>query len=317
VGFIQNLTWGEREVLNLTVDERPVQLAKSGMNYKAIWSNLLRTFSAWKEHEAPRLGAALAFYSILSLAPLVILTVAIVALVFGHSAAQDKLVAQVQDMLGQPGADAVKGMLEHAQKPASGALASVIGVITLLFGASGVAGELQSALNRMWDVQPENPGGIWGAIKQRLFSFGMVLGVGFLLLISLLVSAALAAFGKFAGGFLPLPEAALDAINFIVSLAGVAALFALIFRYVPAIRVPWKTVWIGAIATAVLFTIGKFLIGLYLGKSAVGSPYGAAGSIIVIIVWIYYSSMIFLFGAEFTHVLDSGSGSTPGKAKPV
>jgi membrane protein len=136
-------------------------------------------------------------------------------------------------------------------------------------------------------------------------------------LVSLLVSAALAAFGKFAGGFLPLPDAALDAINFVVSLAGIAVLFALIFRYVPATRVAWKTVWIGAVATALLFTIGKFLIGLYLGKSAVGSPYGAAGSIIVIIVWVYYSAMIFLFGAEFTNVLDSGSGSPPNKAKPV
>ena len=302
----------------MTVSAGRYNLQNGGMNYKTVWSNLSRTFSEWKEHEAPRLGAALAFYSILSLAPLVVLTVAITALVFGHSSAQNNLVAQAQNLIGPEGAEAVKAMLEHAQKPASGLFASIIGVITLLFGASGVAGELQSALNRMWDVQPENTGGIWGAVKQRLFSFGMVLGVGFLLLVSLLVSAALAALGKFAAGFLPLPEWALDAINLVVSLAGIAVLFALIFRYVPATRVAWKTVWIGAIATALLFTIGKFLIGLYLGKSAVGSPYGAAGSVIVIIVWIYYSAMIFLFGAEFTHVLDSGGArQKAGGGRPV
>jgi len=302
----------------MTLSESRYNLQKTGTNYKAIWPMLRRTFSEWQEHEAPRLGAALAFYTLLSLAPLVILTVAIIALVFGHSAAQDNLVAQVQNMIGQQAADAVKTMIEHAQKPSSGAISSIIGVITLLFGASGVAGELQSALNRMWDVQPENTGGIWGAIKQRLFSFGMVLGVGFLLLVSLVISAVLAALGKFSAGFLPLPQLALDAINFVVSLAGIAVLFALIFRYVPAIRVAWKTVWIGAGVTAVLFTIGKFCIGLYLGKSAVGSPYGAAGSIIVIIVWVYYSAMIFLFGAEFTHVLDSGGARRKvGSEEPV
>jgi membrane protein len=290
----------------MAVSESRYNLRSTGTNYREVWSTLLLTFSEWKKHEAPRLGAALAFYTILSLAPLVILTVAVMALVFGHSAAQDNLVAQVQNMIGQQGAEAVKTMLEHAQKPSSGVLASIIGLITLLFGASGVAGELQAALNRMWDVEPEDAGGLWGAIRQRLFSFGMVLGLGFLLLVSLVISAMVQALGKFYAQFLPLPASALEAINFFVSLASIAVLFALIFRYMPATRVSWKTVWIGAIATALLFTIGKFCIGLYLGKSAVGSPYGAAGSLIVILVWVYYSAMIFLFGAEFTHVLVSG-----------
>ena len=244
------------------------------------------------------------------------LALAILALVFGNSDAQHNLVAQTRDMIGQQGAEAVRAMIEHAQKPSSGLLASVIGAVTLLFGASGVAGELQAALNRMWDAQAEGTGGIRGAIKERLFSFGMVLGVGFLLLVSLLVSAALEALGKFSSDWLPMPPVALDAINFVVALAGITILFALIFRYVPAIRVAWKTVWTGAIATAVLFTTGKFCIGLYLGRAAVGSPYGAAGSIIVIIVWVYYSAMIFLFGAEFTHVLDSEGGSrSPNMAR--
>ena len=276
------------------------------MNHTTVWSMLSQTFSAWNEHEGPRLGAALAFYTILSLAPLVILVIALVALIFGHSTAQDQLLGQVDSMIGHQGSKAVKGMIEHAQEPASGTFASIIGVITLLFGASGAFGELRSALNKMWDVKIDSGGGVWGTIKQRFFSFGMVLAVGFLLLVSLVISAALAALGKFFGGFLPMPEFVLSAINFMVSLAGTAVLFALIFRYVPGTKIAWKAVWIGATVTALLFTIGKFLIGLYLGKAAVGSAYGAAGSLIVVIVWVYYSAMIFLFGAEFTHVLESG-----------
>jgi membrane protein len=265
---------------------------------------LSQTFCAWNEHEAPRLGAALAFYTILSLAPLVILVTAIVALIFGHSIAQNQLLSQVESMIGHQGSEAVKGMVEQAQKPASGTFASSIGVITLLFGASGVFGELRSALNKIWDVKPESEGGVWRIVKQRLFSFGMVLAVGFLLLVSLVISAALAALGKFYGEFLPMPEFVLSAINLMVSLAAIAVLFALIFRYVPATKIAWRDVSIGATLTALLFTIGKFLIGLYLGEAAVGSAYGAAGSLVVVIVWVYYSAMIFLFGAEFTHVLN-------------
>jgi membrane protein len=282
------------------------------MNYKNIWPMLKETFSLWNENDAPRLGAALAFYTILSLAPLVVLVLAIVALVFGHSNAQSQLLDQVESMVGRQGSEAVKGMIEQAQKPSSGALASIIGVLTLLVGASGVFGELRSALNKMWAVKPKSEGGVWGLIKERFFSFGMVLAVGFLLMVSLVVSTALAALGKFFGGILPMPEFLLGAINFLVSFAGTTALFALIFRYVPETKVAWRDVWIGATMTGLLFTIGKFLIGLYLGKSAVGSAYGAAGSLVVIIVWVYYSAMIFLFGAEFTHVFESGgNGRNP------
>jgi membrane protein len=275
------------------------------MNYKTIWSMLRETFDAWNEHEAPRLGAALAFYTILSLAPLVILAIAIAGFIFGHSTAQSQLLGQVDSMIGRQGSEAVKGMIEHAREPASGTVASIIGVITLLFGASGVFGELRAALNKMWDVKTQSEGGVSSTIKQRFFSFGMVLAVGFLLLVSLVISAALAAFGKFFGGLLPMPEFLLSAINSVISLAGTSVLFALILKYVPETKIAWKVVWIGATVTALLFTSGKFLIGLYLGKAAVGSAYGAAGSLIVVIVWVYYSAMIFLFGAEFTHVLDS------------
>ena len=275
---------------------------------------LKKTFSVWNKHEAPRLGAALAFYTILSLAPLVVLVIAIAALIFGHSTAQNQLLGQVESMVGHQGSEAVKGMIEHAQEPGTGMFASIMGVLTLLFGASGVFGELRSALNKMWDVKPDTEGGVWWNIKQRFFSFGIVLAVGFLLLVSLVISAALAVLGKFFGGLLPMPEFVLNSVNFVISLAGIAVLFALIFRYVPETTIAWKNIWIGAGGTALLFSLGKYLIGLYLGKAAVGSAYGAAGSLVVIIVWVYYSAMIFLFGAEFTHVLDSADPSPHAEA---
>jgi membrane protein len=272
------------------------------MNY-AITAIFRKTFAAWDNHEAPRLGAALAFYSILSLAPLVLIALAVLGVIFGHSNAQSELLGQAGNLLGPQGSEALKGLIEQARQPASGVFASIVGAITLLFGASGVFGELRSALNKMWDVRPANASGIWGTIREHFASFGMVLAVGFLLLVSLVINAALAAVGKFFGGFLPAPEPVLHAIDFAISVAGAAVLFALIFKYVPETTIDWKDVWIGAGVTAVLFTIGKFLIGLYLGKAAVGSAYGAAGSLVAVIVWVYYSAMIFLFGAEFTHEL--------------
>lgn len=262
-----------------------------------------QTFSAWNDHEAPRLGAALAFYTILSLAPLVILVIGVVALVFGHTTAQDQIIGQLQGMIGQDGANVIRTMIEHAQKPASGIFASFLGVVTLLFGATGVLSELRSALNIIWEVKPAGGSGIAWLLKDRFFSLGMVLAIGFLLLVSLILGAALAALGKFFGGILPMPELVLSAINFAVSFAGVSILFALIYKYVPEANIAWEDVWIGAIATAFLFTVGEYLIGLYLGKAGVASAYGAAGSLVVLIVWVYYSSMIFFFGAEFTHVL--------------
>ncbi len=256
------------------------------------------------------MGAALAFYTIVSLAPLVILVISIVAMVFGQTSAQEQLIGQVRNMVGRQGAEAVQGLIEQARQPASSSLAAIFGVVTLLVGASGVFGELRCALNRIWNVTPRIENGIWGEVRQRFFSFGLVLAVGFLLLVSLVAGAALAAAGKFFGGMLPLPEFLLGAINFVVSLAGTVVLFALMFRYVPEARIRWSKVWLGAVVTGVLFTIGKFLIGLYLGKAGVGSAYGAAGSLVVVLVWVYYSAMIFLFGAEFTNVLARHGGET-------
>ncbi|HVT39297.1 MAG TPA: YihY/virulence factor BrkB family protein [Gemmatimonadaceae bacterium] len=278
---------------------------------------LRQTFSKWNADDAPRLGAAIAYYSILSMAPLVVLVLAIVALIFGRAAAKNQLLAQVGAMMGAQGAETVKALIEHAQEPASGALASVLGILTLLLGASAVFGELRSALNKIWDVTPAADDGLWATVKQRFFSFGMVLAVGFLLLVSLLLSSVLTALSNFFGGFLSIPRFLLSIFDLVISLAGIAVSFALIFRYVPNRRIPWKDLWVGAIFTALLFTIGKFLIGLYIGNAAVGSAYGAAGSLVIVIVWVYYSALIFLFGAEFTHVLSSGRHTRSSHATQV
>lgn len=272
------------------------------MNIKSLTPTLKETFADWNKHEAPRLGAALAFYTILSLSPLVILVVALVGLFFDRSTAQTHILNQVQGMIGAEGGKAVESMLANAHKPSSGILGTIVGLLTLLFGASGVFGELRSAMNKIWEVPPKETSGIWGMLRERFFSFGMVLSIGFLLMVSLLLSTALAAIGKFFGGILPVPASVLAIINFLFSFLAISVLFALIFKFVPETKIPWRDVRVGAIATALLFTIGKTLIGLYLGKASVGSAYGAAGSLIVVIVWVYYSAQIFFFGAEFTHV---------------
>jgi membrane protein len=267
-----------------------------------FWTILRRTGVAWSDHNAMRLSAAMAFYAILSLAPMVIFAILLVGLVFGHTAAQQEIIGRVQDTIGTEGAEAVRGMLERPAKPGRGLMASILGLATLLFGASGVFSELRDALNMMWDVKPRATGLIELA-RQRCATFGMVLGVGFFLLVSLLISATAAVVGTYFASTLPAPEFAIHLANDLVSLVAIAVLFALIFKYVPETQIAWKDVWVGALATSFLFTVGKALVGLYLGKAAIASAYGAAGSMIAVTVWVYYSSLIFLFGAEFTHEL--------------
>jgi membrane protein len=260
------------------------------------------SYNKWSEHQAPRLGASVAFYSVLSFAPLLVLITAVIAVVFGQESAQHELVHVARQWIGDKGAETVESLLKNAQKPASGIVATLIAFATLLFGASGVFSELHDALNLIWEVPPKTDGGVLALIKDKLFSFGMVLSVGFLLLISLVLSAALAYIGRYFGGIVPLPAPVLEALNFLVLLAVITGLFALMFKYVPDAQVSWRNVMVGAVGTALLFTVGKFLLGLYLGKASVGSPYGAAGSLVAVVVWIYYSAQIFFFGAEFTHV---------------
>ncbi len=261
---------------------------------------LKTAFASWNRHEAPRLGAALAFYTILSMSPLVILLVAITGLVLSHSTVEANILSEVRHMVGPQGAKAVAVMLANTQRPAAGILGAVIGVLSLLFGASGVFGELRSALNKIWEVEPREASGIWLIVRERVFSFGMVLSIGFLLMVSLVLSTVLAAISKFFSGLLPVPTFILSTVNFLFSFGGIAILFGLIFRFVPAVRTPWRDLWPGSLVTALLFEIGKALIGIYLGKASVGSAYGAAGSVIVLIVWIYYSAQVFFLGAEFT-----------------
>src|SRR4030095_16848606 len=273
------------------------------------------TFRQWNSHEAPRMGAALAFYGVLSLAPLVILVVGICALVFGTAGAQAQLLEQFRAMVGDEGARAIEAVLTSAQKPATGVLASIFGLITLLLGASGVFIELRAALNKLWDAESASvASGIWSFVKDRFLSVGMVLAIGFLLLVSLSISAALGAAGKYFASLGFLPPVVWEVVNFLISLGVVAALFALILRFVPNIRLPWRDIGLGAVLTAVLFTIGKTAIGIYLGKAGVGSAYGAARSLVVLIVWVYYSAQIFFFGAMFTRVYAQAHGWQPKAA---
>lgn len=248
------------------------------------------------------MAASLSFYSLLSLAPLVILAVAIASIAFGRAAAQDALVNQVRGMMGAQGAAAVQSIIEYGRTPTADRIASVVGIVTLLFGASSVFAELQSALNKIWEVKSQKGRDLYGLIRSRLFCFAMVLGIGFLLLVSLIFSAALAELARYFGTLLPASARLLSAINPLVSFIGVSVLVTMILKFVPDVKLPWREVVEGGVATALLFTGGKFLLGLYLGRAAVGSAYGAAGSFIVVVLWVYYSAIIFYFCAEFTRV---------------
>jgi membrane protein len=275
-----------------------------------VMSKLLRdTVTKWMDDHAQRMGAALAFYTVFSLAPLLLIVIAIAGLVFGQEAAEGQIIAQIQGFVGEDSAKAIQVMLENARKPSSGFVATGLALITLIFGATGVFAQLQDALNTIWGVETKPGLGIIQTLKDRFISFVAVLGSGFLLLVSLVLSAGLAAVGETMGALLPASEAILQAINFLLSFVVITLLFAMIYKLIPDVTNSWKDVWIGAAITALLFAIGKSLIGLYLGKSDVGVAYGAAGSLIVILLWVYYASQIFLFGAEFTAVYAASHGS--------
>jgi membrane protein len=280
------------------------------MNSKEIFAILKETGSDWMEDQAPTLGAALAYYTVFSLAPLLIIAIAIAGLVFGPEAAQGQIFEQLRGLLGEASAKSMQDLVENANaKPATGIFATVIGVVTLLFGASGVFGQLQTSLNTIWGVQPKPGRGVLGIIQDRILSFGFILVVGFLLLVSLLLTAAIAVVGEWSGGMTPGMEALVQILNSVLSLAVITLLFAMLFKFLPDAKIAWHDVWIGAFITAALFTVGKFALGLYLGKSGVGSSYGAAGSLIVLLLWVYYSSQILFFGAEFTQVYANRFGS--------
>ena len=282
---------------------------------RVVWSLLGETVFEWYEDRAPRLGAALAFYTVFALAPGLIVIIALAALLLGHEAAQGQILTEVQDLIGSAGAQAIQAAIESARSAGGSLVATGLGAITLLFGLWGVFGELQDALNTIWGVTTRPWRGVIGAMKERFWSFTMVVGIGFLLLVSLAASAWLAAVGKFFAQLSPLPVAVMETANALLSFVIITLMFAVIYKLLPDVKITWQDVWVGAAVTALLFTIGKSLIGLYLGRSTVASVYGAAGSLIVILLWIYYSAQVVFFGAEFTKVYSRrfGSVAVPNK----
>ncbi len=289
------------------------------LSSKATLELLKSTATKWTDKNATRLGASLAFYMLLSMAPLLILVVAICGLVFSQTTAQQQVLAQVRAVAGVSGEKAIGSLIQNAHQPSSGALATTIAFITLLTGASGVFMELRDSLNMIFDAPASTVTGIRAIIWQRLISFGMVLSLGLLLLASLIASATVAVVENFFSYLMPLHFAFLGRMaDFLISSIGIVVLFALIFKYVPNIRIGWREVAIGAVFTAVLFTIGRTLLGVYMLKVGVGSTYGAAGSLVALVVWVYYTAQIFFFGATFTRMYSDkyGSNASRRSAKP-
>ena len=279
------------------------------MKAKSLLHMSKRAFGNWMDDYAPSMGAALAYYTVFSVAPLLVIAIAAAALIFGQDAAHTAIMDQARGLIGENGAKAIEGLLVSAQKPEQGMLASTLGILILLIGATTVFAELESNLNRIWKVAPQKGSGWWHLIRTRLLSFGMLLAIGFLLIISLVVSATIAIWSRYWSDWFGGLEALLHATNFIVSVAVITVLFAMIYRFMPRVKILWRDVWMGALLTSLLFSVGKFLIGLYIGNSGLGSSYGAAGTPVVLLVWVYYSAQIFLMGAEFTKVYAESHGS--------
>ena len=281
------------------------------MSFKQIWRLLKETFTRWKKAKPSRLAAALSYYTIFSLAPLLIIVIAIVGFFFGEKAARGEIIAQIQGLVGQSSAEAIQAMIQNVNKSNSkeGTLASFISIGILIFGASGMFVELQDALNTIWEIKENTELGFMDFIRKRLLTFAMIVGISFLLLVSLVISALLAGFSALTSRLLPGLDFISQFINFVVSFGVITLLFAMIYKYLPDVKITWGDVRIGAIITALLFVIGKYLIGLYLGNNSFSSTYGAAGSIVIILVWTFYSAQILFFGAEFTQVYARKYGS--------
>lgn len=271
------------------------------MTVKDLWGLIKSAASGWADDYAQSMGAALAYYTMFSIAPLLLIVISIAGLVFGEDAARGEIFTQLEGMLGAPGALAIQGLLESVRRPAESLTATAFGVVLLMIGATSVFGELQDALDRIWRA-PGRAGqsGLWSLIRARLLSFGMILGIGFLLMVSLVASAALAALGKWWGPMFSDWTAVASIIELGTSFLLVTLVFAMIYKTIPRVSIDWKDVWIGAAVTSLLFTAGKFLIGVYIGRSGIASGFGAAASLVVVLVWVYYSAQIFLLGAEFT-----------------
>jgi membrane protein len=278
-----------------------------------MWQVIKDTVREWQEDEATQLAAALSYYTAVSIAPLLVLVVVVVGFFLGREAAQGELIGQLQGAMGEQGAAFLQAALENADQPTVASVAGILSLATLLWGSTNVFSQLQNSLNKIWDVEPKPGQGIMATIKSRFLSFTMVLGVAFMLLISLVISAALSAITNWGRGILPGADWIWQIVNFAVSFGVVTLLFAAIFKVLPDAEISWRDVWLGAAVTALLFTIGKFALGLYLGNA--GSAYGAVGSVVVFLLWVYYSAQILFFGAEFTQVYARtyGSGIEPAE----
>jgi len=297
-------------------DEPSAPVTQWSRRSPATWWALVKdALSAWIDDYAPSMGAALSYYSVFSLGPLLVIVISIAGLVFGEDAVRGELFGQIDGLMGAEAAKGIQDMLANVSKPSTGLLGTVIGVVILLVGATTVFAELQDALDRIWRAPVRaRTSGVWNLLRARLLSFGMIVGVAFLLLVSLVTGALVSALGKWWGGWFGGWEWLLQLINAVVGFAMTTAVFALIYQVMPRVKVAWSDVWVGAAVTAALFTIGRILIGLYIGKTGVASGFGAAGSVAVIFVWVYYSAQVFLVGAEFTWLYAERLGSRRGVA---
>ncbi len=275
---------------------------------RSFGSLLKETATQWSDDEAARQAASLALYTLLSVAPLLIVSIKVAGMVLGDEAARGQISREIGGVVGAQAGAAIEAMVANAQTPGEGVVGSFVGIAVLLFGASGVFGELQTALNRIWDVKPKPGRGVLGFLRDRFFSFTMVMGVAFLLLVSLVVTAALATLTSHFQGLVPYPVL-WEILSFGIGLGVTTLLFGLIYKVVPDVKISWRDVWVGAFATAVLFSVGRVLLGWYVARSATVSPFGAAGSLVALIVWVYYSAQILFFGAEFTQVFATRFGS--------
>jgi membrane protein len=282
---------------------------------KEGWWLLKEATQAWSNDFAPSMGAALSYYTLFSIAPLLLIVIAVAGWFFGEAAVRGELVGGLQGLMGEEGSKAVEGLLASVSEPKEGILAALIGVFFLLLGATTVFGELQNSLDRIWRAPARKQiGSVLRLLQARLLSLGMIFGIAFLLMVSLVFDAALQALGKMWGT--GAWEAFAQAVNMTIGFGLTATVFAMIYKLIPRAKIEWHDVWVGAAVTAVLFTVGKFLIGLYIGRSAVASSFGAAGSLVVVMIWVYYSTQMFLLGAEFTWVYAHSHGSRRGQARP-
>ena len=288
------------------------------MRPKQLLRLAIQSAKSWSDDYAPSMGAAISYYTVFSLAPLLVIVIAIAGAVFGREAVQGQISDQLTGLMGARGAEMVEGLIASASDTDRGRVAGLVSIVLLVVGATTVFAELQSALDRIWKVpEAKKPSGIFGLLRARLLSFGLILGVAFLLMVSLVVSAMLAAFGAWAGTLMPGWETLLQLLNLAVSLTILTVLFAMIFKLMPSTPVSWRDVWVGAVVTAILFEVGKLLIGLYIGKSGMNESFEAAGALVILLAWVYYAAQIFLLGAEFTKAFADAHGSLSAPRKPT